>query len=187
MEGEPILASEVEALVSLRLVDPIPGESEEARSRRALDLLVDERLRARDLARFGEPEIGDGEIEREIDRAAVRVGGREQLLAIARHHGLEPEAVRAFFRRQIAAIRAAEDRFGGAVFVTDAEVSELLACDPAFRERLAAEGFSETPKLDPALAAEVRNLIIHRRVGEQVDRWMAGLRAKAQIEYRDGR
>lgn len=187
VDGEPLLDSEVEAVIALGLVAPMPGEDRAGLHRRTLDLLVDDRLRAKDLARFGEPTIPPEEVENEIDRAAAQLGGRDELERIARMHGFDVAWLRALFRRQLASLEAADERFGGAIFVSDDEVADFVACDAELRDRLEREGIRGTATLDPQLRAEVRELLLRRRLGEQLDRWMSGLREKARIEYRDGR
>ncbi len=185
VDGEAILASEVEAVIALRLVPPSEEEDPAQVRRRALNALVDDRLRARDLARFGAPDIPPDELEQEIDRAAARLGGRTEFEEIALRHGLDAAALRLLFERQLASIQAADDRFGSSVFVTDEDIANFLACDPDFRRRMADEGIEETPKLTPALTVEIRDLLVRRRLGEQLDRWMASLRDKAKIEILD--
>jgi len=187
VEGEAILGSEVEAIIALGLVSPLGDEPPGDLRRRVVDALIDDRLRARDLARFGEPEISPDEIQEEIDRAARRIGGRSKFEATAQSQGLDTHAIESLFRRQLAAIASADDRFGGAVFVTEEEIAEFIECDEVFRKRLADEGIDGTPKLTPKLSVDVRELLIRRRLGEQLDKWMAGLREKARIEYRDDR
>ena len=53
VDEDPILSSDLDRAVGLGLIDRQPGESELAFRRRVLDLLLEERLRAHEIDRFG--------------------------------------------------------------------------------------------------------------------------------------
>lgn len=183
VEDEPILASEVRAAIDLCLVRPEPGEDTDAFARRALESLVDERLRARDVERFGEPAVARTEVDQALATIAADCG-RDAAAQVVRAEELGFDAVRYrnLVRRQIAVKRSAEERFGAAVFVSDEEIEEAWADDPEIHERLATSGVVQPPELTPELRELVRTLLAERQRQRLIDEWMASLRAAARIE-----
>src|SRR5690349_14401933 len=72
IDEDPILASDLDRVVALRLYERRDGESEAAFQRRVLDLMIEDRLRFHELDRFGFDQVPVDEIERQVERIRRR-------------------------------------------------------------------------------------------------------------------
>lgn len=95
--------------------------------RQALDSLIDDRLKAQELARFPDLKVTDEEVAREIDAmgAELRTTG-DAYLNLLGQVGIQPEAVREQVRISIGWRRLVGGRFGNRARVSKAQVDQAL-------------------------------------------------------------
>jgi hypothetical protein len=177
VDEDPILLSDLERAVALGLVRTEPGESPEALRRRALDALIDSRLRLHEISRFGFEPAALDEVDRQIERLRARFPTDASWRAELERLGLEEDQVRQTLARQLAVLTYVEQRLGPRVFVGVDEIQkhydeELL---PSLREQA-----EPAPPLDEVREA-IRAVLRETRLNAEIDRWTRELRGKADV------
>ena len=180
VDEDPILDSDIERVVRLELLPALAGESPAAARRRALDLLVERRLRLHEVDRFGFEGTPLGSLDRQMEEVRSRFPSEEAFRAELLRLGLDETALRQLFARQLAVLAYVEERLGPRVFVSVDDIAryyneELL---PELRE--SGGGAGEIPTLE-SVRESIRAVLRERRLNDEVDRWTADLRAKADV------
>jgi hypothetical protein len=178
VDGDPILYSDIDRLIGLGTIRPEPGESRAALERRALERIIDNRLRLHELDRFGYDQAPIEEIDRRYQRIRDRFATEADFRAELERLGLDDEKLRLLVARQIAILTFVEERLGPRVFVGVEEIRRY------YEEELVPELARRGEKAPPieAVREEIRGVLRERRLNEEIDLWTAGLRAKADVE-----
>ena len=92
VDEDPILDSDIERVVGLGLLDPFAGESVAGKRRRALDLLIEQRLRLHEVDRFGFDETPLALLDRQMEETRARFPSAEAYRAELVRLGLDPPA-----------------------------------------------------------------------------------------------
>jgi len=104
--------SQVRKAMVISAVEPVPGETAEARRARVLEAMIDERLEYREALRFGPPTPEPAAIEAAVKRLRERLVAEgkipEQEFARA---GMTKEEVRSALERQIIVQNYLQERF----------------------------------------------------------------------------
>ena len=173
----PIFHSDLRRAIELGLVRGREADDGRALERRALDELIDQRLRLREVERFGTRRIEAAEIERQVDALRDRFGGEAGLAAELADLGLDDEGLRHLVSQQLRVLRYVDERLGPRIFV---DLEEIRAYYEA----------ELTPELDrrgiPVPALEevregVRMLLRERRLNREIDTWTRELRLEADV------
>jgi hypothetical protein len=178
VDGDPILLSDFERVVGLGVLRRREGESERDFRRRALDALIDNRLRLHELERFGFDQAPIEEIDRRYRRVRERFASEAEFRAELERLDLDDTRLRLLLARQISILIYVEERLGPRVFVGVDDIRRHY--DEVLAPELAARG-EPVPPIESVREA-IRAVIRERRLNEEVDRWTAGLRARADIE-----
>jgi len=200
---EPILASEIDrflalegvALEPIRSLAPLVAASpeagagdaeveaeeaaEQALRRRVLELVIDERLRSREIDRFGFTELPQQEIEAEIQAFRSRFASRERFEARLAELGLDPAALRRRVAHRLLARLFAEERLSPRRRLENPEMRAYY--DDVLAPELRARG-ERVPPFEAAGALIGRRLEA-QLVGREIERWTEELRREAAIEY----
>ena len=177
VDEEPILLSDLERAIALGYVDRVSGESEAALQRRALDALVEWRIRLHEIARFGFEQAPLDEVERQLERLRARFGTEDEWRAeLARLH-LDEGKVRQILARQLAVLAYVEQRLGPRVFVNVDEIQTHY--DEVLVPRLAARG-DPLPPIEEVREA-IRAVLREQKLNAEIDRWTAELRRAADV------
>jgi hypothetical protein len=177
VDEDPILASDVERAVALRLVERSPGEPDEQLRRRALDGLIEQRLRLHEIARFGLEEASLDEVERQFARLRAEFADEAAWRAELERLGLDEGGVRQLLARQLSILAYVEERLGPRIFVGVEEIRRHY--DEELVPALAAEGRSPPPIEE--VRESIRAVLRERRLNEEIERWTAELRAAADV------
>lgn len=178
VDGDPILHSDLERLIGLGVITPAAGESDAALRRRALDRLIENRLRLHELDRFGYDQASLEEIDRRYQRIRDRFAGEAEFRAELERLGLDDVNLRLLIARQISILAYVEERLGPRVFVGVEDIRRYF--DEELRPQMAAKG--ETPPPIETVREQIRAVLRERRLNEEIDRWTSELRSKADIE-----
>lgn len=177
VDEDPILASDVERAVALGLVVRGPGESDDDLRRRALDGLIEQRLRLHEIARFGLEEASIAEVDRQFEELRAGFADEGAWRAELARLGLDEAGVRQLLARQLSILAYVEERLGPRIFVGVEEIRRHY--DEELVPTLAAAG--EAPPPIEEVRESIRAVLRARRLNEEIDRWTADLRAAADV------
>jgi hypothetical protein len=177
VDEDPILLSDVERVIGLRVVAAQPGEGPEALRRRVLDGLIEERLRLHEIGRFGFEETPLEEVDRQVEALAARFPDAAAYRAELERLGLAESDLRQVVARQLSVLAYVEQRLGPRVFVGVEEIRRYY--DEELVPQLARDG-QPPPPIDQ-VREQIRALLRERRLNEEIDRWTEELRAAADV------
>ncbi len=178
VDGDPILASDVERALRLGLGNPAPeGETEDAKRRRVLEALIDERLRFHEVDRYGLARAPAEEVERRLEQTRSGFATDEDYRAWLAELDLTEEGLGQLLARQIVLLTYVEDRLSARVLVTLEDVRAYYEQKlvPALIEHQA-----EVPLLEEVREA-VRAVLREERLNQEIERWTEELEARADV------
>ena len=177
VDEEPILLSDLERAIGLGYVDAEPGESRAALERRALDALVEWRIRLHEIARFGFEQAPLDEVERQLERLRARYPTDAAWRAELARLNLDEGKVRQILARQLAVLAYVEQRLGPRVFVGVEEIQRHY--DEELAPRLREQG-DPVPPIEEVREA-IRAVLREQKLNAEIDRWTAELRRAADV------
>jgi len=178
VDDDPILASEVNQLLSFGIIEPRVQEDERAVRRRVLDFLIEERLRFHEVDRFGFAEVPVEVVDEEFDKLEERLGGTEALTAAIEELGLDEQGVRQVLARQVMVWVYVEERLGARIFVGLEDIRKYY--DENLVPQLVESG-DPVPPVE-AVREAIRTLLREQRMNEELERWTMELLQQADIE-----
>lgn len=178
VDEDPILASEVEQVIVLGLVERREDESEEALRRRVLEQLIEQRLRFHEIDRFGFTEIPIEEVERHYRLFRERFASDAEYRARLAELGLDEKTLRRLVARQVMVLTYVDERLGPRVFVGLEEIRAYY--DDVLVPRLRAAGEPVPPIQD--LREQIRGVLKQQRLNEEIALWTEELRQSAEID-----
>lgn len=177
VDDDPILASDVERAVVLGLLEAAPGEEATALRRRALDSLIEQRLRFHEIDRFGFAQVPVEEVEAQYAAVEQRLGGPAALEAALGEVDLDPQGLRQLLSHQLMVLVYVEERLGPRVFVSLDDIQAYY--DRELAAEMAGRG-EPLPPLEEVREA-IRALLKERRLDDEIVRWTSELRARADV------
>jgi len=178
VDDDPILASEVDQILSFGIIEPEEEEEELAVRRRVLDFLIEERLRFHEVDRFGFAEVPVEVVDEEFSRLEERLGGPQKLAAAIGELGLDEQGVRQVLARQVMVWVYVEERLGARIFVGLEDIRKYY--DEQLVPELAERGAPIPPVED--VREPIRTLLREQRMNEELERWTTELVQQADIE-----
>lgn len=185
VDEDPILDSDIERVLRLGLLAALPGESVAGQRRRALGLLVEQRLRLHEIDRFGFEGAALASLDRQLEETRSRFPSEEAYRAELVRLGLDETALRQLLARQLAVLEYVEERLGPRVFVSVDDIGRYYNEElvPALQKNGASA--ADLPTLD-SVRESIRAVLRERRLNDEIDRWTADLRSKADVvDYLD--
>lgn len=185
VDEDPILASDIERVVRLGLLPEVAGESADAGRRRALDLAIEQKLRLHEVDRFGFEETPLALLDRQMEETRSRFPSEGAFRSELARLGLDETSLRQLLARQLSVLAYVEERLGPRVFVSVDDIGryyndELL---PELRQNGASP--ADIPTLE-SVRESIRAVLRERRLNDEIDRWTADLRSKADVvDYLD--
>lgn len=180
VDEDPILDSDIERLVGLGVVTALPGETRAAERRRALDLAIEQKLRLHEVDRFGFAETPLEELDRKVEEIRSRFASEGEFRAELDRLGLDETSLRQLVARQLSVLAYVEERLGPRVFVSVDDIGRYYQEELLPELRRQGAGTSEIPTLE-SVRESIRAVLRERRLNEEIDRWTADLRAKADV------
>jgi len=178
VDDDPILASEVDQILSFGIIQRESDEDNRAVRRRALDFLIEERLRFHEVDRFGFAEVPIEVVDEEFDKLEQRLGGAEELAVAIEELGLDEQGVRQVLARQVMVWVYVEERLGARIFVGLDDIRKYY--DESLVPQLLERGDSVPPVEEVREA--IRTLLREQRMNEELERWTMELLQQADIE-----
>jgi len=178
VDDDPILASEVEQVVAFGIVKPEDDEDERATQRRALDFLIEERLRFHEVDRFGFAEVPIDVVDGEFNRLQRSFGGSAKFDQALERLGLDEQGARQVLARQVMIWVYVEERLGARIFVGLEDIRQYY--DEELVPQLVKRG-KEVPPIEE-VREPIRTLMREQRKNEELERWTTELLQQADIE-----
>ena len=178
VDDDPILASEAEQIVAFGIVVPESGEDERTTQRRALDFLIEERLRFHEVDRFGFAEVPIDVVDGEFERLRKRMGGAAKFAEALEELGLDEQGARQVLARQVMIWVYVEERLGARIFVGLEDIRQHY--DEELVPELAERGL-EVPPIEQ-VREPIRTLLREQRMNDELERWTTELLQEADIE-----
>jgi hypothetical protein len=178
VDRQVITVSEVTQMVTLQFFPRTPGSSEDDHHHSVLEALIAQALRYRDVERFGAEDVPKDSIETRVQEIVKRFPAPADFDAALRKVELSPDEFRALVKRELQVEQYIQERFAPLIFVSNEEI-EAYYRGPWSQQRR-ARGLPI-----PALAdvrEEIRALLKASRLQEQIDKWTAQLRARANVD-----
>lgn len=177
IDRQVLTVSEVTQMVAIRFF-PRQAEAEDEHRRDVLDALIAQALRYRDVERFGAQDIPADTIEARVLEIEGRFASPADFAAALAAAELSADELRALVKRQLQVEAYIQERFAPLVFVSADDVEQYYE-GPWSQQR------RERGLPVPALARvreEVRDAVRSSRLSEEVERWTALLRARANVD-----
>lgn len=177
IDRQVLTVSEVTQMVEIRFFPRI-SESEDDHRHDVLDALIAQALRFRDVERFGGQDIPRDTIEARLQEIQKRFASEAEFLAAVARAELTLDEVRALVKRQLQVEAYVQERFAPLVFVS-AEDIEAYYRGPWSAQRR-ERGLPVLP-LDQ-VREEVRLALRGSRVQQEIEKWTAQLRERANVD-----
>src|SRR5947199_4599102 len=182
VDEDPILASDVERVIRLRLEQPQPGETDERFRRRMLDDLIHERLRFHEVERFNFEQVPVDEIQKRVATIRARYPDEASFKKALKDVGLDEKGLRQLVARQLLVVTYVDEQLGANVFVEPDEINRYYrdVLTPEMRKR------GQPPPLLDDVREDIRETLKQQKLTQEMTRWTRELRNKADIVVYSG-
>jgi hypothetical protein len=177
VDRQVLTVSEITQMVGIRFFPRI-AESEEDHRRNVLDALIAQALRYRDVERFGAQDIPADAIEARLIEIQRRFASEAEFGAAVAQAELTLDEVRALVKRQLQVEAYIQERFAPLVFISNEDI-ETYYRGPWTQQRR-ERGLSVPPL--SAVREEIRTAVRGSRLQEEIGKWTAQLRARADVD-----
>jgi hypothetical protein len=177
VDRQVLTVSEITQMVNIRFFART-SQSEEDHRRNVLDALIAQALRYRDVERFGAQDIPADSIEARLVEIQRRFASEAEFAAALAQAELTLDEVRALVKRQLQVEAYIQERFAPLVFISNDDIDAYYA-GPWTQQR--RERGLAVPPLS-AVREEVRIAVRGSRLEEEIGKWTAQLRARADVD-----
>ena len=177
IDRQVLTVSEVTQMVEIRFFART-SESEDDYRHDVLDALIAQALRFRDVERFGAQDIPKDTIEARLQEIQHRFASEAEFNAAVARAELSLDEVRALVKRQLQVEAYIQERFAPLVYVA-AEDIETYYRGPWSEQR--RERGLAIPPLEQ-VREEVRLALRGSRVQQEIEKWTAQLRERANVD-----
>jgi hypothetical protein len=177
IDRQVLTVSEISQMVDIRFF-PRTSASEDDHRRDVLDALIAQALRLRDVERFGAQDIPKDTIEARLQEMQRRFASEAEFGAAIVRAELTLDEVRALVKRQLQVEAYIQERFAPLVFVSPEDI-EAYYRGPWTTQR--RQRGLPVPPLDQ-VREEVRLAVRSTRVQQEIEKWTAQLRARANVD-----
>lgn len=177
VDEDPILLSEVERAVGLGLHGRRDGESVAAARRRALDGLIEQRIRLHEISRFGAEPAPLDQVERQLAALRARFPDEAAWRAELARLAMTEAEVRHLLARQLSILAYVEERLGPRVFVGLDEIRRHY--DEALVPELTRRGAPVPPIED--VREQIRAVLREQALDREIALWTDELRRAADV------
>ena len=177
VDRQVLTVSEITQMVDLRFF-PRTAQSEEDHRRDVLDALIAQALRYRDVERFGAQDIPRDAIDARLVEIQRRFPSEAEFTAAMTRAELTLDEVTALVRRQLQVEAYIQERFAPLVFISNEDI-EAHYRGP-WTEQRRERGLAVPPL--SSVREEVRTAVRSSRLQEEIGKWTAQLRARADVD-----
>jgi hypothetical protein len=178
VDEDPILVSDLDRVIGLGLAKPLAEEEDTTFRRRVLDDLIDQRLRFREVERFGFEVLPLDLMEEQARAIAGRFASPEAFRDKLRELGLTREGLHQLLARQLLVLTYVEERLGPRIFVSLEDIQRYYR--ETLGPRLRREG-ATVPPLEE-VREQIRVVLKEQRLNDEIERWTTDLHSAANIQ-----
>ncbi len=177
VDEDPILKSDLDRVIKLGFEQPKAGESGEAFRRRALNDLIEERLRFHQIDRYGFQQVPVEEIEREVAKIRARFKDDAAFQKALKDVGLDGKKLRQLVARQLLVLTYVDERLGPRVFVSLEDINRY------YRDVLTPEMQRRGQPVPPVedVREDIREVLKQQRLTQEIATWTQELRTRADV------
>ena len=177
VDRQVLTVSEITQLVEIRFFARTAEDDDDHR-RNVLDALIAQALRFRDVERFGAQDISADVIEARMLEIQRRFPAETEFLAAVARAELTLDEVRALVKRQLQVEAYIQERFAPLVFISNEEIDTYYR-GPWTQQRR-ERGLSVPPLT--SVQDEIRTAVRGSRLNEEIGKWTAQLRERADVD-----
>ena len=177
VDQQVLTVSEITQMVEIRFF-PRLAKSDDEHRREVLDALVAQALRYRDVERFGAEDIPRDTIEARVAEIKGRFSSEAEFTAALTRSELTLDELQTLAKRQLQVEAYIQERFAPLVYVTPEDIEEYYR-GPWSQQR--RERGLPVPALDQ-VRDEVRDAVRSTRLQDEIDKWTAQLRERANVD-----
>lgn len=177
IDRQVLTVSEINQMVETRFFSRGQGSDDDYR-RDILDRLIAQALRFRDVERFGAQDMPADSIEARVLEIQRRFSSEAEFTAALTRAELTLDELRALVKRQLQVEAYIQERFAPLIFVSSEEIETYYAGPWTTQRR--QRGLPITPLNE--VREEVRTLLRSSRLQEEIEKWTAQLRARANVD-----
>jgi hypothetical protein len=178
IDRQVLVVSEVSQMAETRFFPRKAGQSDDDYRREILDALIAQALRFRDVERFGAQDIPKDSIETRMAEIERRFPSPADFAAALQHAELTQDEVRALIKRQLQVEAYIQERFAPLIFVSNEDIETMYR--GTWTQQRRERGLPIPPLND--VREEIRTLIRSRQLQQEIEKWTAQLRARANID-----
>jgi len=177
VDEDPVLASDVNRVIKLGLLQPTPGETSQHFHRRVLDALIEERLRFHEIDRFGFEQVPVSEIDRKVEEIRKRFPNETAFQKALAEVGLDTKKLRQLVARQLLVLTYVDERLGPRVFVSLEEINRY------YRDVLTPEMQRHGQPAPPVedVREDIREVLKQQKLTQEIEKWTQELHDRADI------
>ncbi len=177
VDRQVLTVSEITQMVEIRFFART-AESDDDHRRNVLDALIAQALRFRDVERFGAQDISADVIEARLLEIQRRFPTEAEFLAAVARAELTLDEVRALVKRQLQVEAYIQERFAPLVFISNEEIDTYYR-GPWTQQRR-ERGLSVPPLA--SVQDEIRTAVRGSRLEQEIGKWTAQLRERADVD-----
>ena len=178
VDRQVITVSEINQMLLVRFFARQASTSEDDYRRDALESLIAQALRFRDVERFGAEDVPKDSIEARVQEITKRFASPAAFDDAVRQAELSQDELRALVKRQLQVEQYIQERFAPLIFVSNDEI-ETYYRGPWSQQRR-ERGMAIPPLND--VREEIRALLKSSRLQQEIDKWTTQLRARANVD-----
>jgi hypothetical protein len=177
VDRQVLTVSEITQMVEIRFFART-SETDEDHRRDVLDALIAQALRFRDVERFGAQDISADVIEARLLDIQRRFPTETEFLAAIARAELTLDEVRALVKRQMQVEAYIQERFAPLVFISNEEIDAYYR--GTWSQQRRERGLSVPPLA--SVQDEIRTAVRGSRLQEEIGKWTAQLRERADVD-----
>lgn len=178
VDGDPILQSDVDRAMVLAGLARGNGSGEREQRRKVLDGLVEERLRIHEVERYGFEQVPVEMIAQQVETIRTKFGSDEELRRRLQALGMTMEGLEQLVAQQLQVLVYVDELLGARVFVGLEEIEAY------YQRTLAPQLRTENKPIPPLdeVREQIREVLRQQRLNEELQRWTAELRRRADVQ-----
>ncbi|HXU29097.1 MAG TPA: hypothetical protein VN851_00845 [Thermoanaerobaculia bacterium] len=178
VDEDPILASDIDRVIGLGLIERKASESGDLLRRRVLDHLIEQRLRSHEIDRSGFVQVPVEEIERQTAEIRARFLDEASFESRLQELGMTRATLAQLVARQIAVLVYIDERLGPRVFVSLDDIRDYYASTLTLEAEKRGE---KVPPLED-VREDIRAVLREQRLNIELARWSEELRRNSDVE-----
>jgi hypothetical protein len=178
VDRQVLTVSEVSQMAAIRFFPRTTGQSDDDYRRAILEALIAQALRFRDVERFGAEDVSKDSIEARLLQIQQRFASPADFTAALQRAELTLDEIRTLVKRQLQVEAYIQERFAPMIFVSTEEIENYYR-GPWSQQRR-SRGLAIPPLAE--VQDEIRTLLKSTRLQEEIEKWTAQLRSRANVD-----